>query len=164
MTINGFIFTSITCLLLPLPSLVVDNTKLEMLALYAALGLRGAAAVTVFTNAMMLVNTAAPAGQLGEVNGVGQAVGAFVRGFGPELIGLIWSWFLETRWNGAHARVYVISCPTVALQPDCRQVDTAESQVAGGFRVVLCRVPVRGVGGYRGDLPRRGLDLPISPV
>lgn len=141
MTINGFVFTSITCLVLPLPSLVVDKKFAESLArgvawvfawalsgitlaavlpchcglcprhcavenppvltpalntsltrlilafvpthtsalvtlsiqgLYSALGLRGAAAVTVFTNAMMLVNASSPAGQLGEVNGVGQ--------------------------------------------------------------------------------------------
>lgn len=136
MTIYGFVFTSVTAMLLPLPSLCVGSRTMEMVVrafstepalvcfmfkqlmsrahtkcpsarlnqgLYGALGLRGAAAVTVFTNAMMLVNAAAPAGQLGEVNGVGQAVGAFVRGFGPELIGLIWSWFVESGWHGEAA-------------------------------------------------------------
>lgn len=89
------------CLAASSSDLFTSRSFFHQQGLYSALGLRGAAAVTVFTNAMMLVNAAAPPGQLGEVNGVGQAVGAFVRGFGPELIGLIWSWFIESGGSGA---------------------------------------------------------------
>ena len=39
---------------------------------------------------MIMVNRAAPAGQMGEVNGAGQALASLVRGAGPALAGLEW--------------------------------------------------------------------------
>ena len=40
---------------------------------------------------MIMVNRAAPAGQMGEVNGAGQALASLVRGAGPALAGLEWA-------------------------------------------------------------------------
>ena len=40
---------------------------------------------------MIMVNRAAPSGQMGEVNGAGQALASLVRGAGPALAGLEWA-------------------------------------------------------------------------
>lgn len=44
-----------------------------------------------YVRSMIMVNRAAPAGQMGEVNGAGQALASLVRGAGPALAGLEWS-------------------------------------------------------------------------
>jgi hypothetical protein len=91
-TRRGFAASALAALALPLASLPPAHASGARSALlYFGVSLRGAAAVTVFTSSMVLVNRACPEGQLGEVNGAGQALAALVRGLGPAIAGLEWA-------------------------------------------------------------------------
>lgn len=70
----GFAATLIACAALPACAWLPGGGA-QAAGLAAALCVRGAGAVAVFTAAMLLVNSNAPPGQLGEVNGAGQARG-----------------------------------------------------------------------------------------
>lgn len=50
--------------------------------------------------AVVLVNKAAPAGQLGAVNGAGQMLASAVRGAAPAICGVIWAASLGLRMPG----------------------------------------------------------------
>ena len=95
-TEGSFLATAAMALTLPLPSLLGRARAAQTALLYGVLAFRGACAVVMFSNVMMLLNAAAPPGAIGEVNGVGQAVGALVRGLGPGLAGVEWALFLAT--------------------------------------------------------------------
>jgi hypothetical protein len=91
-TRGGFAASALASLALPAASLAPAASHAARSALlYSAVALRGAAAVTVFTSSMLLVNRACPPGQLGEVNGAGQALAALVRGLGPAFAGVEWA-------------------------------------------------------------------------
>ena len=50
--------------------------------------------------AVVLVNKAAPPGQLGVVNGAGQMLASAVRGAAPALCGVVWAASLGMRMSG----------------------------------------------------------------
>ncbi len=56
-----------------------------------------AAPIDHVRRAVVLVNKAAPAGQLGAVNGAGQMLASAVRGAGPALCGVLWAASLGMR-------------------------------------------------------------------
>ena len=89
-TRGGFVATSVSTLIVPYASLAT-STGLQNAILYVGIAARGVAAVTCFTSSMLMVNKSSPAGQLGEVNGMGQCLAALVRGLGPAIAGLEWS-------------------------------------------------------------------------
>ncbi|KAK9846301.1 hypothetical protein WJX81_001226 [Elliptochloris bilobata] len=60
-------------------------------ALGAVLCAKSASSTLAFTASMILVNTAAPADQLGSVNGAGQALASLVRALGPASGGASWA-------------------------------------------------------------------------
>jgi MFS family permease len=91
----GFFATAAACVLVPACSLL--GTASGLLLLPLVLAFRGAAAVTVFTSSMLLVNKNCPPGQLGEVNGCGQAAASLARGVGPAFAGLAWALCVRSR-------------------------------------------------------------------
>jgi len=52
---------------------------------------------TAFTAVMIIVNSSAPTGDIGAVNGMGQSMAAFMRALGPLLGGSLWSSALAAR-------------------------------------------------------------------
>jgi hypothetical protein len=101
-TRGGFAFSALAALALPAATLAPAAARRARAAvLYAAVALRGGAAVTVFTSSMLMVNRACPPGQLGEVNGAGQALAALVRGLGPALAGVEWAAAVRAAGRGA---------------------------------------------------------------
>jgi MFS family permease len=89
-TRGGFVATSVSTLIVPVASLAT-SIGLRNTILYIGIATRGIAAVVCFTGSMILVNKAAPGGQLGEVNGMGQCLAALVRGLGPAIAGVEWA-------------------------------------------------------------------------
>ena len=61
------------------------------------------------------MNAGAPPGQLGVVNGVGQAVGALVRGAAPLLAGLEWALFLALGGRGHQFGAWACVAATALL-------------------------------------------------
>ena len=89
-TRGGFVATSVSTLIVPVASLAASVGQRNFI-LYVGIATRGIAAVICFTGSMILVNKAAPGGQLGEVNGMGQCLAALVRGLGPAIAGVEWA-------------------------------------------------------------------------
>lgn len=112
-TRGGFWATAGATLAVPVASLAAP--PLSMVLLYAAVSARGAAAVTVFTSSMILVNRGAPFGQLGEVNGAGQALAALVRGLGPAIAGLEWGSSVRSSVAGSQFAAFVTVAATALL-------------------------------------------------
>jgi hypothetical protein len=64
--------------------------------LLVVLSLRQACCVMVFTAVNIIICNTAKPGQLGRVNGIGQASSSFVRGVGPALGGILWAWSTQS--------------------------------------------------------------------
>ena len=75
--------------LLPLPSALPAAVAVPTLALLLAA--RSIVANNAFTSSMILVNTNAPPGRLGPVNGAGQTLASAARAVGPALGGVLWA-------------------------------------------------------------------------
>ena len=99
-TRGGYLVTSLSTLIVPVAALATGGLRSAIL--YIAIAFRSVAAVTVFTSSMLMVNKSAPAGQLGEVNGMGQCLAALVRGLGPAIAGLEWGASVKSSTQGAH--------------------------------------------------------------
>ena len=112
-TRGGYWATAGATLAVPVASLAAPPVSTVLL--YAAVSARGAAAVTVFTSSMILVNRGAPLGQLGEVNGAGQALAALVRGVGPAIAGLEWGSSVRSSVAGAQFAAFVSVAATALL-------------------------------------------------
>eukprot|EP00192_Tetraselmis_astigmatica_P008292 CAMPEP_0117685994 /NCGR_PEP_ID=MMETSP0804-20121206/22140_1 /TAXON_ID=1074897 /ORGANISM="Tetraselmis astigmatica, Strain CCMP880" /LENGTH=652 /DNA_ID=CAMNT_0005497511 /DNA_START=83 /DNA_END=2042 /DNA_ORIENTATION=- len=80
----------------PLASLFLPSRHAAMAVMCLTLALKSVAATSTFTSSMVMVNVAAPPKQLGQVNGAGQSIAAFVRGAGPAVGGLLWSLSINT--------------------------------------------------------------------
>jgi len=135
-TLAGFWASAAAILSVPVASLWPAGGGRQAV-LYAALAARGAAAVTVFTSSMVMVNRSAPQSQLGEVNGAGQMLASFVRGLGPAMAGVEWGASVtSTRANAqfyAFGSVSLTSLLGLALY---RRVDFGESTTSERERLV----------------------------
>ena len=80
----------------PAASLFLPSRHAAMAALCVTLAMKSVAGASTFTASMVMVNTSSPPSQLGQVNGMGQSVAAFVRGAGPAIGGLLWSCSIGT--------------------------------------------------------------------
>lgn len=64
-------------------------TGISLINIFRSIG-----ATVAFTSIMVLINNSAGNGKLGYVNGISQTVACAVRGVGPAIGGIIWSWSL----------------------------------------------------------------------
>lgn len=80
---------------LPLPPTTTHppnpHSSARQVVLYFSMVLKAFAQCSAFTGAIIMVNAAPSPDQLGDVNGVGQTLAAFVRGIGPALGGILWA-------------------------------------------------------------------------
>lgn len=76
---------------MPAASLLAPDKAAVLGALVVVCLLRSALGTSVFTSSAIMVNAAAPPGQLGAVNGFGSSIVALLRGLGPALGGWLWS-------------------------------------------------------------------------
>eukprot|EP00873_Tetraselmis_striata_P027647 jgi/Tetstr1/447911/TSEL_035219.t1 len=115
----GLLLSAGVWLLLPAASLAMPHEGVAMAAVCTAAAGRAVAGTATFTSSMVLVNVAAPPGQLGAVNGMGQAAAAFVRGVGPAVGGFAWALTLGTHLPGHQFIVFsamsAFSLATVAV-------------------------------------------------
>jgi len=93
---TGLLLAVPVWLCIPASSLLMPDVGGAMALLCGAHALKAVAATSTFTSSMVMINLAAPPRQLGQVNGMGQSVAAFVRGAGPALGGLLWSLSLSS--------------------------------------------------------------------
>jgi len=89
---HGLMQTVPMALLVPAASLSVLPSHAAM---WVALGMKSIAGTNAFTSCIILVNTSAPKGSLGAVNGIGQTLASGVRALGPALGGLLWAWSIK---------------------------------------------------------------------
>lgn len=115
----GLMLSAGVWLLHPVASLAMPHTSAALAILCTAAAGRAVSGTATFTASMVLVNVSAPPGQLGAVNGVGQAAAAFVRGVGPAAGGFAWALTLGSGLPGHQFIVYsamsAFSLATIAL-------------------------------------------------
>jgi hypothetical protein len=121
----GLALAALVCIAVPLPSLLAArgiSTGAQVL-LYLALALKAPAQCSAFTGAIIMVNAAPAAEQLGAVNGVGQSLASLVRGAGPALGGALWAACLRAPVPGHQFLTFaVVACVAVAAEAVYRRV------------------------------------------
>eukprot|EP01024_Parvocaulis_polyphysoides_P002215 TRINITY_DN1070_c0_g2_i2.p3 TRINITY_DN1070_c0_g2~~TRINITY_DN1070_c0_g2_i2.p3 ORF type:complete len:120 (+),score=19.40 TRINITY_DN1070_c0_g2_i2:3-362(+) len=85
------------------------NPTLAIIVLALSLAIRTIALSFTFTCSMVMVNSSSPQEQLGTVNGVGQTFGAFARGVGPFIGGMLWAMSLHMGVPGHQFFVFIIT-------------------------------------------------------
>ncbi|KAK3237702.1 hypothetical protein CYMTET_52239 [Cymbomonas tetramitiformis] len=75
--VAGTLIAVIPTLLIPAVSLLLRMGQLQVAMLGACMGFKNMCATCAFTSSIIMVNTSAPDGQLGRVNGAGQTISAF---------------------------------------------------------------------------------------
>lgn len=92
----GLLLAAPVWLGIPAASLCMPSTRGALVVMSISLVFKAVAGASTFTSSMVMVNVAAPPKQLGQVNGMGQSLAAFVRGAGPAIGGWLWSVSLAT--------------------------------------------------------------------
>lgn len=83
----GLYLTAPMALVIPSSSFPWAPSSFTM---WVAMGLKAIAGTMSFTSSIIMVNSVAPKGSLGAVNGVGQTLASAVRAAGPALGGILW--------------------------------------------------------------------------
>ena len=73
-----------------------EQNSLKWWCVLSAMAFRFFINVNAFTPVMILVSNSAKLGQLGFVNGLGQAFASFLRAVGPALGGSLWAWSIQS--------------------------------------------------------------------
>lgn len=107
--VAGTLIAVIPTLLIPAVSLLRSSIgHLQVAMLGACMGFKNMCATCAFTSSIIMVNSSAPDGQLGRVNGAGQTISAFVRASGPAIGGWIWSTTLAMGFEGHQFVVFLV--------------------------------------------------------
>lgn len=93
----------------PFATIIAHHSQLAAYLFFTlVILLRNVAATFSYTSSMVMVNLAAPKEHIGSVNGAGQTLASFVRGFGPAIGGTVWSLSVATGVNGSQFVVFAL--------------------------------------------------------
>lgn len=68
--------------------------------LFLAMGIKGVYKIMAMTSSMVLINLAAPRGNMGAVNGAAMALTSLARALGPAFSGTVWAIAVSLKFPG----------------------------------------------------------------
>ncbi|KAG2501487.1 hypothetical protein HYH03_001264 [Edaphochlamys debaryana] len=112
----GLLTAAAVCLLIPaVASLRAASAAAASVLLYFTTSIHAISLCNTAVGAMIAMNTAPSAEQLGAVNGVGQTLAALLRGVGPALGGVLWAASLGLHAPGQQFLTFaLVACGALA--------------------------------------------------